>query len=106
MLLLSGLSLLPWLAVLGLLAWAALRSWSQQRSAPQTEPALGVAGTSAAELLRLRYVLGEIDAVTFEEMLEHILASEAREDPVRRPTAARLAGLTRETNLRDEYTQL
>lgn len=106
MLLLSGLSLLPWLAVLGLLAWAALRSWARQPVAPQAEPTFGVGGTSAAELLRLRYVLGEIDAATFEEMLEHVLASEAREDPLRRQTVARLAGLARETARRDEFTQL
>lgn len=83
-LILSGLSLLPWLIALTLLAVVALRSWSQQRQAPQPEPAFELPATSAVELLRLRYVLGEIDAVTFEEMLERVLASEVRApDPAR-----------------------
>ena len=33
----------------------------------------------AIELLRRRYVLGEIDADTFEQMVEHVLASELSE---------------------------
>jgi putative membrane protein len=81
MLLLSGLSLLLWSAVAGLLVWAALRFLRPPQPAHLAEPMLEPPELSAVELLRLRYVLGEIDAATFEQMLERVLASQVREDP-------------------------
>ena len=73
-----ALSVLPWLVVPSLLVWAASRWWSLQQ--PRVEPAIEPPPQiSAAELLRQRYVLGEIDATTFEEMLERVLHSEAQE---------------------------
>ena len=62
----------------GLLIWAALRLTSPRTSAI-TEPALTSAAPTAAQQLRRRYVLGEIDVMTFEDMLERIFASEVRE---------------------------
>ncbi len=75
---LYALSIVPWVVVPGLLLWAASR-WGAVQPAPKTGPALEPALPRAAELLRQRYVLGEIDAMTFEEMLERVLHSEARE---------------------------
>lgn len=75
--LLYGLSILPWIIVPGLLIWAAVKWMTLQQ--PRPEPAVESAAPSAAEMLRRRYVLGEIDAVTFEAMLERVLYSEARE---------------------------
>jgi len=77
----TGLSLLLWLGIWALVVWAALR-WV----APRWRTAMGAASAayvapqpSAIETLRHRYALGEIDAPTFEQMVERVLASEARE---------------------------
>jgi hypothetical protein len=72
-----ALSVLPWLVVPGLLVWAASRWWAMQQ--PRAESLIEPPPISAAELLRQRYVLGEIDATTFEEMLERVLYSETQE---------------------------
>ncbi|MEO7001276.1 MAG: hypothetical protein ABI068_05715 [Ktedonobacterales bacterium] len=76
-LLVSGLSTLFWLGAFALLAWALWRYW-QRRNRPMTLAA-AEDGLPAIELLRRRYVLGEIDDVTFEQMVEHVLASELSE---------------------------
>jgi hypothetical protein len=89
--LLYGLSILPWLIVPGLLVWAAVKWMALQQ--PRIEPAIEPAAPSAAEMLRRRYVLGEIDAVTFEAMLERVLYSEAREASAQQ--AAALEGVYR-----------
>lgn len=73
------LSLL-WIAVPLLLAWAAIRAARPQPViAAAEEPQI-----SAMEMLRRRYVLGDIDETTFEQMLEHLLDSESREERMRR----------------------
>ena len=78
-LLLSGLSLLLWLGIPALLLlWLAGRSLLSHGSAPPPDPVVERYNVSAVELLRQRYALGEIDAVTFEQMLERLLASEVR----------------------------
>lgn len=71
-----GLSSLLWLAVLGLIVWAAVRYF--QRTQAPARP-LPPPAPSALELLRQRYVLGEIDLATFETMLQHLMASEEAE---------------------------
>lgn len=71
-----GLSNLVWLAVLGLIVWAAVRYF--QRAYPQAS-ILPPPAPSALELLRQRYVLGEIDLETFETMTRHVIASEEHE---------------------------
>lgn len=82
-----ALSVLPWLVVPGLFVWAASRWWAMQQ--PKVEPAIEPPPPiSAAELLRQRYVLGEIDAATFEEMLERVLHSEAQESLAQQLNAA------------------
>ena len=74
--LVSGFSMLFWLAFIGLVVWGATmyfhRTRARQQLASQEAP-------SAIELLRRRYVIGQIDLVTFEEMVYHVLESEQRE---------------------------
>jgi putative membrane protein len=79
----AGLMALFWIGLLGLLIWALLRLLSSGRSgmsvpagAPPwrsygTPPA---AGASAIEILRQRYARGEIDAETYQQMLERLQA--------------------------------
>ena len=78
-----GFSNLFWIGLLGILLWSAIRSLHYQDRASSLprqaeEP-------SALELLRRRYVLGEIDVATFEEMLQELLESEHLERPYRTP---------------------
>lgn len=68
-----GLSTLLWLAFFGLLIWAASGYFRQNRAAP-TPPA--ETEVPAIELLRRRYVTGEIDVDTFDAMLHHLLVSD------------------------------
>jgi uncharacterized membrane protein len=81
-----GLSLLFWLGIPALLVWASLR-WVAPRLRAMSGSAFQVAQPSAVETLRHRYALGEIDAPTFETMVERILASEARERQGEQPVA-------------------
>jgi hypothetical protein len=71
-----GFSNLFWIGLFGILLWTAIRSlhYQDRSSLPSSaeEP-------SALELLRRRYVLGEIDVSTFEEMLQQVLESEQLE---------------------------
>jgi len=85
----TGLSLLLWLGIWALVVWAALR-WV----APRWRTAMGAASAayvapqpSAIETLSHRYALGEIDAPTFEQMVERVLASEARERQGEQPAS-------------------
>ena len=68
-----GFSTLFWLALLGMLVWAASRYLGRRQSEPvpvvDDEP-------SAVELLRRRYVMGEIDVETFDAMLHHLMVTE------------------------------
>jgi uncharacterized membrane protein len=87
-----GLSLLFWVGLTALLAWALMR-WvlPRMRGIPAMAAMSGgmmqAAQPSAIETLRHRYALGEIDAPTFETMVERILASEARERQGEQPLA-------------------
>jgi hypothetical protein len=77
-LLAHGILGLLWLAILGIAVWGAMRlltSW-QPTSAPLLPPP---PEPSALEMLRRRYVAGEIDVATFEEMLEYLFATETPE---------------------------
>jgi uncharacterized membrane protein len=80
-LLFAGLGSLIWLALLALVIFALVRAFSRPRvyAAPPPMPAPPSGGGSAIELLRRRYATGEIDATTFEQMLERLVASEAYE---------------------------
>ena len=75
-----------WIAALGGAFWA-LRRFRRGRlafaGAPRRNEALAQGEPSAAELLRRRYVTGEIDTLTFEDMLHHVLNSEQRETNAR-----------------------
>jgi uncharacterized membrane protein len=68
-----GFSTFFWLALLGVLVWAASRYLGRRQSEPvpvvDAEP-------SAVELLRRRYVMGEIDVETFDAMLHHLMVTE------------------------------
>lgn len=87
-----GLSLLFWLGIPALLVWAALR-WVAPRwrglagMSAMSGGMMQTAQPSAIETLRHRYALGEIDSTTFEQMVERILASEARERQGEQPIA-------------------
>ncbi|HEY7983713.1 MAG TPA: SHOCT domain-containing protein [Ktedonobacterales bacterium] len=80
-LLFAGLAGLLWLALLALIIFALVRAFSRPRAyAPPPMPAAAPAASgSAIELLRRRYAAGELDATTFEQMLERLVASEAYE---------------------------
>jgi len=52
-----------WIAILVILVWALIRWWERR------EP---ISGPSALEILRQRYVRGEIDTATFEQMRERL----------------------------------
>jgi hypothetical protein len=75
-----GLSNLFWIGLVGILLWGAIRSLHYQDRASLPSQA---EEPSAMELLRRRYVLGEIDVATFEEMLQELLESEHLERPYR-----------------------
>ena len=78
------ISMLFWLALMGFLIWSVYQLANRQ--APRVQQPARPAGPSAMELLRQRYVMGDIDATTFEEMVERVMASEAweRQEEVRR----------------------
>jgi uncharacterized membrane protein len=82
-----GFSTLFWLALLGALIWAATRYLGQRQ--PEPVPVVD-AEPSAVELLRRRYVMGEIDVETFDTMLHHLMVTEhggssRYEEPPRSP---------------------
>ena len=77
--LLSGVSLLWWIGLPLLLVWVGSRMLGQRQPTPPAGSLLEPVGPSASEMLRRRYVMGEIDAHTFEQMLERVMFSEERE---------------------------
>ena len=81
----SGLFSLLWLVVLGAAIWGATRLLADR------QPTAAIAEPSALELLRRRYVQGEIDVTTFEEMLECLVATETPERTRHMLLAARQA---------------
>ena len=72
----SGMAVVLWVAMLSLVLWAAYQWALAAAGARHPQPATAPREPSAVELLRRRYVLGDIDAVEFEDMLERIVASE------------------------------
>jgi putative membrane protein len=78
----AGLLALFWVGLLGLLIWALLRLF---RGQPRMSASAGTpwqsygtppaGGPSAIEILRQRYARGEIDAETYQQMLERLQAS-------------------------------
>ena len=81
--LLMLLSMALWIALLVVVVWAIIR-WLDRRTSPSgsittsTPPTPG--SPSALEILGQRYARGEIDATTFEQMRERLVASNRRED--------------------------
>lgn len=80
-LLIWGVQTLFWLGLIGFLIWGAVRLFTRRRPMAAPYPLAETQETSAIELLRRRYALGEIDADTFEAMLERLLASERYDRP-------------------------
>ena len=86
-----GMSLLFWVGVTAFVVWALMR-WvaPRLRNSPlMTSDIMQPQQPSAVETLRHRYAVGEIDAPTFELMVERILASEERERQGQQPIASR-----------------
>jgi len=77
---LSMLGTLFWIALLLGLAWAIL-SLLMPSIRPKLADIFGTesTGASALEILRRRYAAGEIDAVTFDQMQERLIASYQQE---------------------------
>jgi putative membrane protein len=72
--LLMQLSMVLWVVVIGVLVWALVR-WLGMQSSSSGPPPAGPAGPSALEILRQRYVRGEIDLTTFKQMYERLEGS-------------------------------
>jgi uncharacterized membrane protein len=69
-----GLSTLFWLVLIGAVIWlivAAARGPRNVMMAPPASPTL-----SPIEILRIRFARGEIDAATFDQMVQRIRESE------------------------------
>ena len=81
--LLMLLSMALWIALLVVVVWAIIR-WLDRRTSSSgpintsTPPSPG--SPSALEILGQRYARGEIDATTFEQMRERLVALNRRED--------------------------
>lgn|SRR5690349_16466785 len=80
-LLLFGLSTLFWVGLPLLIGWLAVRASARQSQVGEQRVRVReVARPSAVELARTLYVRGEIDVLTFEELLGPLLlAEQARE---------------------------
>ncbi|HEV2460094.1 MAG TPA: hypothetical protein VGS80_17185 [Ktedonobacterales bacterium] len=74
----AGLGTLFLLALLGVTAWML---WRALRESAARRQLVARPEPTALEQLRLRYVRGEIDALTFEEMTERLMASEHLDRP-------------------------
>lgn len=81
--LLMLLSMALWIALLVVVVWAIIR-WLDRRTSPSGPTNASLAptssGPSALEILGQRYARGEIDAATFEQMRERLVASRTREE--------------------------
>jgi uncharacterized membrane protein len=71
-----ALSNIMWIGLIGLVLWTAMQSFRGTARTPLPRPARK---PSPLELLRRRYIMGEIDVMTFEEQLQQLLESEERE---------------------------
>ncbi|MGZ3666003.1 MAG: SHOCT domain-containing protein [Ktedonobacterales bacterium] len=110
-----GFMLLFWGLLFGIPAWFIVRRFGRNRWRAMAAPRYPTAQTvsappapSAMEILRRRYVQGEIDHATFEEMMHNLAASLAREQQIPWPNAsasARPAHETRETQDPREASQ-
>jgi putative membrane protein len=85
--LLMSLGMVLWIALLVVLVWAVIR-WLTTKTmvSPRQDSATPVGGPSALEMLRQRYVRGEIDTATFEQMRAQLEAPGVRDE---QPVTAR-----------------
>ncbi len=81
--LLMLLSMALWIALLVVLVWAIIR-WLDRRTSSSVPTNASTtttpSGPSALEILGQRYARGEIDAATFEQMRERLVALHSREE--------------------------
>jgi putative membrane protein len=75
-----GLSALFWLALIGGLIWLVVAATRSPRNVMMAPPAAGTGPSgpplSPIEILRIRFARGEIDAATFDQMVQRIRESE------------------------------
>lgn len=111
-----GFMLLFWGLLLGIPAWFIVRRFGRNRwgamaatryPMAQTVSSSAPPAPSAEEILRRRYVQGEIDHATFEEMMHHLTAAKAREQQVPWPSASASTGAppSRDTQDQGEASQ-
>lgn len=98
-----GFMLLFWGLLLGVPAWFIVRRFGRNRwhamtaaRYPMAQTASAPPAPSAMEILRRRYVQGEIDHATFEEMMHHLTASQAHERQVPWPSPSASARPSRD----------
>ena len=84
---LMSLGMVLWIALLIVLVWAVIR-WLERKTTTPVPPSTGTPLTSppALDILKQRYARGEIDTAMYEQIREHLVASEMREN---QPLAAR-----------------
>jgi len=84
--LMMSFGMVLWIALLVVLVWAVIR-WLERKTTTPILPSTGtpLVGPSALEILQQRYVRGEIDTATFEQMRERLEASTVREPQSRIP---------------------
>lgn len=76
-----GLGGLFWLILLGLAIWLLVR-WITRQQTMASPPSPGMASNppSAMEILRQRYVRGEVDEATFIRMRNHLEETKVQDD--------------------------
>jgi putative membrane protein len=73
--LMMSLGTILWIAILVVLVWAIIRWLNTRNSTQIPPPSSGKSGPTALDILQQRYVRGEIDTTTYEQMRERLEAT-------------------------------